>query len=81
MDIITKKKIIYILIFITSIIILIIGWNKLQDYIFFRPWNDMISYKKLQEIDEFKEIKIKNSEVNLSGWFWNIWKKNNRSLI
>lgn len=48
-----KKKIIYILIFITSIIILIIGWNKLQDYIFFHPWNDMISYKKLQEIDEF----------------------------
>ena len=32
----------------------------------------MISYKKLQEIDEFKEIKIKNDEVNLSGWFWNI---------
>ena len=81
MDIITKKKIIYILIFITLIIILIIGWNKLQYYIFFSPWNDMISYKKLQEIDEFKEIKIKNYEVNLSGWFWNIWKKNNRSLI
>lgn len=32
----------------------------------------MISYKKLQEINEFKEIKIKNAEVNLSGWFWNI---------
>ena len=51
MDIITKKKIIYILIFITLIIILIIGWNKLQDYIFFSPWNDMISYKKIKEID------------------------------
>lgn len=67
-----KKKIIYILIFIVSIVVLIIGWNKLQEYIFFHPWNDMISYKKLQEIDEFKEIKIKNDEVNLSGWFWNI---------
>ena len=76
-----KKKIIYILIFITSIIILIIGWNKLQDYIFFHPWNDMISYKKLQEIDEFKEIKIKNDEVNLSGWFWNIGNKDGKNPL
>lgn len=76
-----KKKIIYVLIFIVSIIVLIIGWNKLQEYIFFHPWNDMISYKKLQEIDEFKEIKIKNDEVNLSGWFWNIGNKDGKNPL
>lgn len=76
-----KKKIIYILIFIVSIVVLIIGWNKLQEYIFFHPWNDMISYKKLQEIDEFKEIKIKNDEVNLSGWFWNIGNKDGKNPL
>lgn len=76
-----KKKIIYILIFIVSIIVLIIGWNKLQEYLFFHPWNDMISYKKLQEIDEFKEIKIKNDEVNLSGWFWNIGNKDGKNPL
>lgn len=76
-----KKKIIYILIFIVSIVVLIIGWNKLQEYIFFHPWNDIISYKKLQEIDEFKEIKIKNDEVNLSGWFWNIGKKEGKNPL
>ena len=76
-----KKKIIYVLIFIVSIIVLIIGWNKLQEYIFFHPWNDMISYKKLQEIDEFKEIKIKNDEVNLSGWFWNIGNKEGKNPL
>ena len=41
----------------------------------------MISYKKLQEIDEFKEIKIKNDEVNLSRWFWNIGKKEGKNLL
>lgn len=76
-----KKKIIYILIFIVSIIVLIIGWNKLQEYLFFHPWNDIISYKKLQEIDEFKEIKIKNDEVNLSGWFWNIENKEGKNPL
>ena len=76
-----KKKIIYVLIFIVSIIVLIIGWNKLQEYLFFHPWNDMISYKKLQEIDEFKEIKIKNDEVNLSGWFWNIGNKDGKNPL
>ena len=76
-----KKKIIYILIFIVSIVVLIIGWNKLQEYIFFHPWNDIISYKKLQEIDEFKEIKIKNDEVNLSGWFWNIGNKDGKNPL
>ena len=76
-----KKKIIYILIFILSIVVLIIGWNKLQEYIFFHPWNDIISYKKLQEIDEFKEIKIKNDEVNLSGWFWNIGNKDGKNPL
>lgn len=76
-----KKKIIYILIFIVSIVVLIIGWNKLQEYLFFHPWNDMISYKKLQEIEEFKEIKIKNDEVNLSGWLWNIGKKEGKNPL
>lgn len=76
-----KKKIIYILIFIVSIVVLIIGWNKLQEYLFFHPWNDIISYKKLQEIDEFKEIKIKNDEINLSGWFWNIGKKEGKNPL
>ena len=76
-----KKKIIYVLISIVLIIILIMGWNKLQEYIFFHPWNDMISYKKLQEIDEFKEIKIKNDEVNLSGWFWNIGNKEGKNPL
>lgn len=76
-----KKKIIYVLISIVLIIILIIGWNKLQEYIFFHPWNDMISYKKLQDIDEFKEIKIKNDEVNLSGWFWNIGNKEGKNPL
>jgi pimeloyl-ACP methyl ester carboxylesterase len=76
-----KKKIIYVLISIVLIIVLIIGWNKLQEYIFFHPWNDMISYKKLQEIDEFKEIKIKNDEVNLSGWFWNIGNKEGKNPL
>ena len=41
----------------------------------------MISYKKLQEIDEFKEIKIKNDEVNLSGWFWNIGNKEGKNPL
>lgn len=76
-----KKKIIYVLISIVLIIILIIGWNKLQEYIFFHPWNDMISYKKLQDVDEFKEIKIKNDEVNLSGWFWNIGNKEGKNPL
>lgn len=38
----------------------------------------MVSYKKLQQIEEFKEIEIKNNEVNLSGWFWNIQNKNEK---
>lgn len=76
-----KKKIIYVLISIVLIVVLIIGWNKLQEYIFFHPWNDMISYRKLQEIDEFKEIEIKNNEVNLSGWFWNIGNKEGKNPL
>ena len=31
---------------------------------FFHPWNDEVSYKKLQQIDEFKEITIKSNEVD-----------------
>lgn len=71
-----KIKIIRIIIAVLLIIIvLLIGWNKFQEYIFFHPWNDLASYRKLQNIDEFKEIQIENDEVNLSGWFWNIQNK------
>ena len=71
-----KRKIIFIcFIIILVIILLLIAWNVFQDYIFFHPWNDVVAYKKLQQIDEFKEIEIKNDEVNLSGWFWNIQNK------
>lgn len=63
-----KRKIVYtIFVILLILILLLIGWNKLQDYIFFHPWNDLTSYKKLQKINEFKEIKIKNDQVNLSG--------------
>jgi esterase/lipase len=82
MDKIKKIKIIYIIIVILSVLVfLLIEWNKFQDYIFFHPWNDFASYKKLQKIDEFKEIEIKNDEVNLSGWFWNIQNKKEQSPL
>lgn len=42
---------------------------------FFNPWHDSLSYQELQKISEFKEIKIKNNDVDLSGWFWNIQNK------
>ncbi len=61
-----------VIIVIVLAAILLIGWNKLQEYFFFHPWNDLTSYRKLQKLDEFQEIVIKNEEVNLSGWFWNI---------
>ena len=77
-----KRKIVYnIIIILLTVILLLIGWNKLQQYIFFHPWNDLASYKKLQHIDEFKEIEIKNNEVNLSGWFWNIQNKNEKAPL
>ena len=77
-----KRKIVYaIIVVILILILLLIGWNKLQDYIFFHPWNDLASYKKLQKIDEFKEIEIKNNEVNLSGWFWNIQNKKEQAPL
>ena len=77
-----KRRIIYtIIVVILILILLLIGWNKLQDYIFFHPWNDLASYKKLQKIDEFKEIEIKNDEVNLSGWFWNIQNKKEQAPL
>ena len=77
-----KRKIVYtIIVILLILILLLIGWNKLQDYIFFHPWNDLVSYKKLQQIDEFKEIEIKNNEVNLSGWFWNIQNKNEKAPL
>ena len=61
-----------VIIIILVAILLLIGWNKLQEYFFFHPWNDLTSYRKLQKLEEFQEITIKNEEVNLSGWFWNI---------
>ncbi len=68
-----KGKIMRIVIIVIVLAaILLIGWNKLQEYFFFHPWNDLTSYRKLQKLDEFQEIVIKNEEVNLSGWFWNI---------
>ena len=68
-----KSKIVFIIIIIIMfLIVLLIAWNSFQEDIFFHPWNDLVSYKELQKIDEFKEIKIKNDEVELSGWFWNI---------
>lgn len=77
-----KRKIVYtIIVILLILILLLIGWNKLQDYIFFHPWNDLVSYKKLQQIEEFKEIEIKNDEVNLSGWFWNIQNKKEQSPL
>lgn len=77
-----KRKILYtIIVILLILILLLIGWNKLQDYIFFHPWNDLVSYKKLQQIEEFKEIEIKNNEVNLSGWFWNIQNKNEKAPL
>ena len=77
-----KRKIVYtIIVAIFILILLLIGWNKFQEYIFFHPWNDLASYKKLQKIDEFKEIEIKNNEVNLSGWFWNIQNKNENAPL
>ncbi len=75
------KIIIAILVVIIIIALLFVGWNKFQEYMFFHPWNDHDSYKKLQEIEEFKEIKIKNNEVDLSGWFWNIQGKDNAPLV
>ncbi len=68
-----KNKLIYRIVIIIAIIIVgLIAWNKFQEYIFFHPWHDSLAYKKLQKIDEFKEINIKNDEVDLSGWLWNI---------
>ncbi len=70
-----KGKIMRIIIIVIVLAaILLIGWNKLQEYFFFHPWNDLTSYRKLQKLDEFQEIVIKNEEVNLSGWFWNLQK-------
>ena len=46
-----KRKIVYdIIVILLILILLLIGWNKLQDYIFFHPWNDLVSYKKLQQM-------------------------------
>ena len=71
----------FTIIILIILLLLYFGWNKLQDYLFFHPWNDIVSYKKLQETAEFKEVKIKNNEVNLSGWFWNIQNKNEKAPL
>ena len=68
-----KGKIMRLVIIIILVaVLLLIGWNRLQEYFFFHPWNDLTSYRKLQKLEEFQEITIKNEEVNLSGWFWNL---------
>ena len=71
-----KKYIKSIIIISVLLLVILLGWYKLQEYLFFHPWNDLKAYKELQKIDEFKEIEIKNDEVNLSGWFWNIQNSN-----
>lgn len=76
-----KAIIITIIAIILIIVLLIVTWNKFQEYMFFHPWNDHVSYKKLQDIDEFKEIEIKNDEVHLYGWFWNIQNKEKAPLV
>lgn len=68
-----KKRIIRNALMVLVVLILFfILWNKFQELIFFHPWNDLNSYIKLQKINEFEEIKIKNESINISGWFWNI---------
>jgi pimeloyl-ACP methyl ester carboxylesterase len=70
-----RKNIFKIIYIVLVLILCIFTWNKLQEYIFFHPWNDMIAHNKLKDINEFKEINIKNDEVNLNGWLWNIQNK------
>lgn len=68
-----KRKIIILLIIVLVVLVLLFaGWNKLQETLFFHPWNDLTAHGKLRKIEEFQEIKIENKEVNLAGWFWNI---------
>ena len=76
-----KRKMLYIVIIIGIVCIALVCWNKIQEDLFFHPWNDYTSYKKMQKIDEFKEIEIKNDEVNLSGWFWNIQGTNEKKPL
>lgn len=73
-----KLKTRYLIIILVGIIIgTIICWNKLQELIFFHPWNDMVAYNKLKKINEFKEVTIKNDKVDLAGWYWSINDTNN----
>ena len=73
--------IITLIVIILIIVLLFVGWNKFQEYMFFHPWNDKQSSKKLQEIEEFTEVKIKNDKVDLYGWFWNIQKEDTAPLV
>jgi pimeloyl-ACP methyl ester carboxylesterase len=70
-----------ILVVLIIIAVLLVGWNKFQEWMFFHPWNDHVSYTKLKDISEFQEVKIKNDKVNLSGWFWNIQNKDVAPLV
>lgn len=69
----TVSKLLCIIIVLVGItIVLLIAWSKFQTAMFFYPWEDRLSHRQLTKIDEFEEINIKNDEVDLSGWFWNI---------
>lgn len=76
-----RTKICIVLCILFSLIVILIGIYRIQYTSFFHPWHDPISYQNLQEIDEFKEIKIQNDDVNLSGWFWNIQNKETPSPL
>lgn len=76
---VNKKEVIIIIAML--LVVFYIAWDKLQETLFFHPWNDLVAYKKLSQIDEFKEIEIKNDEVNLSGWLWNIQNSNEKAPL
>lgn len=78
---IKKNKKIIILTLIMYLILFLVIVFKVQDAMFFAPWHDVKAYEELQKIDEFKEIKINNDEINLSGWFWNIQNKDEKAPL
>ena len=52
-----KKLKIWQLLIILLIIIVgtIICWNKLQEMIFFHPWNDVVAHNKLKKLMNLKK--------------------------
>jgi len=67
-----KKKKLFIemmvailVIFLISSIVIILS---IQQNVFFYPWHDEESYKKLQVTEKFKEIEIYKDGKKLSGW-------------